>query len=334
MEEHEFGESVLFLENRTGSAPLVYKLLNPSKIIHTLNMDKHHSAVIKRTMEQNSLDNITLFTEAYIPEKNFYDTIIIQAPRDMEHELLQDLIQNSYLHLNKNGRLLILHQGKIEFITTQLKSLFGGYTNLMDKKQVQIEIAKKKEGSPKLKSFSAEFDLTRHLKEPIHLISIPGVFAHRRVDQGAQAIIEVATVLPGQKILDMGCGCGSIGIALSKDTPDIEVHFVDSSARAIYTTQQNCQNIKMKNFHLYLSDIGLDKENYFDIFTGNPPYFSDYKIAELFLENAYRNLKINGVAYIVAKSIGWHEDHMNEMFGNCEVIARRGYKVAKSIKRR
>jgi 16S rRNA (guanine1207-N2)-methyltransferase len=285
-------------------------------------------------MEQNNLNNITLFTEAYIPEKNYYDTIIIQAPRDMDHELLQDLIQNSYLHLNKNGRVLILHQGKLEFITGQLKSLFGGYTNLMDKKQVQIEIAKKKEGAPKLKSFSAEFKLTRHLKEPITLTSIPGVFAHRRVDQGAQALIENVEILPGQKILDMGCGCGSIGIAISKDISGTEVHFVDSSARAIFSTEQNCQSIGLKNYHLHSSDIGIIKENYFDIFNGNQPYFSDYKIAEMFLESANRSLKINGIAYIVAKSIGWHQDHMKEMFGNCEILARRGYKIAKSTKTR
>lgn len=306
----------------------------PKTKVHTLNLDKHHTAVIKRTMEQNNLDILTLFTEAYIPKENFYESIILQAPKDMEHELLQDLIQNCYLHLQKNGRLFIFHQGKIEFITNQLTALFGGYTNLLDKKQVQIEIAKKKESTPKLKSFSAEFELTRHLKEPITLTSIPGVFAHRRVDQGAQAIIEAVAVLSGQKILDMGCGCGSIGIALAKDTADIEVHFVDSSARAIYSTEQNCQKVGMKNYQTHLSDIGISKKNYFDIFTGNPPYFSDFKIAQLFLDTAYQCLKINGIAYMVAKSIGWHEDHMKELFGNCEVTARRGYKIAKSIKTR
>ena len=333
MEDQHLGQTVLFIENRTGSAPLVYQLLNHESKVHTLNLDKHHSAVIRRTMDQNNLDNITLYTEAYIPENNVYDTIVIQAPKDMEYELLQDLIQNSYQHLTKGGKILILHQGKIQFILTQLKNLFGGYTNLLDGKHVQIELAKKKDDEIKEKSFSAEFTLTRHLKDPIILTSIPGVFAHRRVDQGAQSLIEVVEILPGQKILDMGCGCGSIGIALAKDDPNSEVHFVDSSTRAIFSTQQNCQKLGMKNCYFHLSDIGIDKIDYFDIFTGNPPYFSDYKIAQMFLDNAYQSLKINGVAYMVAKSINWHEENMTKTFGNCEIISRRGYKIAKSIKR-
>jgi len=331
-EEHNFGQKVLFIENRTGAAPLIYQQLYPESTVHTLNLDKHHSSVIHRTMTQNNLDNITIFTEAYIPEHNFYETIVIQAPKDMEGELLQDLIQNCYQHLNKNGRLLILHQGKIQSIKNHLKSLFDGFTNLLDKKQVQIEIAKKKSNKEKQKVFHAEFTLTRHLKDSISLTSIPGVFAHRRVDQGAQALIEVVEVLPNQKILDMGCGCGSIGIALAKDIPGVEVYFVDSSARAIYSTDLNCKKMGIEKYKTVLSDTGIVLENYFDIYTGNPPYFSDFKITQLFLDNAFRSLKLNGVAYIVAKSITWHEENMKLIFGNCEIITRRGYKIAKSIK--
>lgn len=331
-EEHNLGQKVLFIENRTGAAPLVYQQLFPDSIVHTLNLDKHHSSVINRTMNQNNLNCLTIFTEAYIPNQNYYETIVIQAPKDMEGELLQDLIQNSYQQLNKNGRLLILHQGKIQSIKNLLKNLFDGFTNLLDKKQAQIEIAKKKDNVDKQKSYSAEFTLTRHLKEAITLSSIPGVFAHRRVDQGAQALIEVVEVLPNQKILDMGCGCGSIGIALAKDTPNVEVHFVDSSARAIYSTDLNCKKMKIENYKTILSDTGIVLENYFDIYTGNPPYFSDFKIAQLFLDNAFKSLKLNGMAFIVAKSIAWHEENMKLTFGNCEVITRRGYKIAKSIK--
>lgn len=331
-EENKLGQKVLFIENRTGAAPLVYQQLFPDSIVHTLNLDKHHSAVINRTMSQNNLNCLTIFTEAYIPNQNFYETIVIQAPKDMEGELLQDLIQNSYQQLNKNGRLLILHQGKIQSIKNLLNSLFDGFTNLLDKKQAQIEIAKKKDNIDKQKSYSAEFTLTRHLKEAITLSSIPGVFAHRRVDQGAQALIEVVEVLPNQKILDMGCGCGSIGIALAKDTPNVEVHFVDSSARAIYSTELNCKKMGIENYKTILSDTGIVLENYFDIYTGNPPYFSDFKIAQLFLDNAFKSLKLNGVAFIVAKSIAWHEENMKLIFGNCEIITRRGYKIAKSIK--
>lgn len=330
--QHDFGNKVLFIENRTGAAPLAYKQLNLSSEVTTFNLDIHHSYVIQRTIDENKMEGVTVLTGAYLPADKFFESIFLQAPHDMETELLQDLIQNASLQLVKGGRLILLHQGKSEFIIKQLKALFGGYTNLLDKKKTSIEIAKKQDEKVKLKSFLAEFEVHRLGKEPLVLWSIPGVFAHRRVDGGAQAMIDLVQIAEGQKLLDMGCGCGSIGITVSKDVANTEIHFVDSSARAIYITQKNCERNGLTNIQTHLSHTGVTHSNYFDIFIGNPPYFSDFKIAELFLETAWQALKKGGIAYVVAKTIDWHEEFLKQKFGNCEVIARRGYKIAKAVK--
>lgn len=48
------------------------------------------------------------------------------------------------------------------------------------------------------------------------------------------------------------------------------------------------------------ADTGTAERGY-DMFVGNPPYYSDYRIAEVFIEQAYQSLKVDGVALFVTK---------------------------------
>ena len=69
----------------------------------------------------------------------------------------------------------------------------------------------------------------------------------------------------------------------------------------------------------------------FDVFVGNPPYYSDYRIAEVFLETAVRALKPGGVCYQVVKNAAGLEPVQRRYFPDVEVIRRRNYCVLKSV---
>ena len=70
----------------------------------------------------------------------------------------------------------------------------------------------------------------------------------------------------------------------------------------------------------------------FDVFVGNPPYYSDYRIADIFLETAQRALKYGGVCYTVCKNADGLEPVQRRYFPEVEIIRRRGYAVLKSVK--
>ena len=158
------------------------------------------------------------------------------------------------------------------------------------------------------------------------------MFAHRRVDPGAQALAEVAASKPGDTILDLGCGCGSIGISLAVNQPTAEVVFVDSHARATAITAENCKANGLTRFTVVLSDEAVPDEDRFTLFVGNPPYYSHDKISDFFIRTAFRALKPGGRAYIVAKNAVRNTELMKSLFGNAEVIHRRGYQITKSVK--
>lgn len=171
-------------------------------------------------------------------------------------------------------------------------------------------------------------------KKPVRLLTIPGVFSHREVDQGALALAEVAgsESQKGDAVLDMGCGCGAIGISIAVNQDVSRICFVDSNSRAVYITEKNCQLNGLERYEVMMSDTGIEEECGFTLFTGNPPYFSHYKISELFISTAYKALKPGGRAFVVAKTATWHQKFMREIFGNAELINRRGYQIIKSVK--
>ena len=166
----------------------------------------------------------------------------------------------------------------------------------------------------------------------VTLVTRPGVFAHRRVDEGAQALAEVALTKPGDRILDMGCGCGSIGISLAANQAGTTAVFVDSHTRAVQCTESNCKANGLVQYRVDLSDKGLEEDNAFTLVVGNPPYYSKNRIADLFVQTAYRCLKSGGRAYLVAKNATHISEVMQETFGNVESLHRRNYQIARAVK--
>ena len=130
----------------------------------------------------------------------------------------------------------------------------------------------------------------------------------------------------------MGCGCGLVGFLVKSAIPGASLVMVDSHSRAIAAAEENSKLLGM-DAEFVLSDDGTDRKG-IDVFVGNPPYYSEYRIADLFLETAQRALKPGGVCYTVCKNAAGLEPVQRRRFGNVEVIPRRGYAVLKSIAQR
>jgi 16S rRNA (guanine1207-N2)-methyltransferase len=71
----------------------------------------------------------------------------------------------------------------------------------------------------------------------------------------------------------------------------------------------------------------------FDLVLGNPPYYSDYRIAEVFLQGARRALKPGGKVMIVAKSHAWFETQMPELFDAVALHPHKQYTVVEATQR-
>ena len=210
-------------------------------------------------------------------------------------------------------------------------------------------INKIKDDPKRVRSFKAEWPASVPGGEKLMFTSYPGCFCHRRLDEGGLALAEVVSreVLnteaqrhreEGLGVLDMGCGCGLVGFLIANRISSLfplpsSLVLVDSHSRAVEAAMENAAKFGIPA-EVILSDNGTPArmDGTFDVFVGNPPYYSDYRIAEVFLETAKRALKPGGTCYTVVKNAAGLKPVQERFFPSVAVIARRGYSVLKSVK--
>lgn len=192
----------------------------------------------------------------------------------------------------------------------------------------------------RVRDFSAKWKTSVPGIDPIELTSVPGCFCHRRPDDGGLALAEVVSrelaALESRpdtiNVLDMGCGCGLVGFLVASAVKNVNLVMVDSHSRAVEAATINSKNLGIPA-EVILADNGTPErmDGTFDVFVGNPPYYSDYRIAEVFLETAKRALKPGGLCYTVVKNDAGLRPVQERFFPSVEVVRRRGYCVLKSV---
>lgn len=325
--------TLLVLGNRTGVLGMIASRVHEGLKVVASSLDLFHHHAIERNLARNPFTSVTARCEPDIPERSHFDAVYIQISKgSMSDELILDQLQQAHLSLKPGGQCLVTAEEDIPWLMEHMKKSFGSCSLRGTDASSTLLISRKKKDLKKIREFRTEFTMTVPNGRGARLITRPGVFAHRRVDEGAQALAETAATQPGDIILDMGCGCGSIGISLAVNQPTAEVVFIDAHSRATDVTTENCKANGLTRFKVILSDEGLAEENHFSLFVGNPPYYSHDKISDFFIRTAFRTLRTGGRAYIVAKNAARNTELMKSLFGNAEIMHRRGYQITRSVK--
>ena len=119
-----------------------------------------------------------------------------------------------------------------------------------------------------------------------------------------------------------------LGLQLLNVPNLITVLAIDSHVRAVESTQQTASLNDADNVTVLLESSGrLPQTDHCDLFLCNPPYYSDYRISELFLETAAEALRPGGFVHVVTKLTDWHENRMIEYFANAAVHRFGDYDV-------
>ena len=362
--------NLLVAGNRTGVTAMFARRLFPECRVTSHAFDLHHVRAIARNLAANGYasrffadegvrvfdaecleqgdgaDAVRLACTAYLPpaeDATGYDAaVLLYTPGLMTAELLLDQLEDIHARLAPGGRLLLVAETPQDALLKQLKAMYAHFTLLVSssKRSPLCVLCEKRGELAKPRDFHASFTTSvPGQAEPLMLISLPGVFCHRRADAGGLALAEVATDLlknqgdaPRVKnLLDMGCGCGLVGLLIAANVPVGHLAFLDSHARALKAAKRNAAALGVTNVSFTLSDNGAPQRGY-DLFVGNPPYYSEYRIADIFLEGAHGALRRGGSCLTVAKAAGALARRQEEVFGNVLSIPRRGYTVLKSTR--
>lgn len=160
------------------------------------------------------------------------------------------------------------------------------------------------------------------------------LFSPNGIDKGTLAMISEIEVQAGQKILDLGCGYGVIGIYAAHFSGVENVTMVDINPLAVKVAKENAVRNDLGAINILQSD-GFHNmiEQDFDLILSNPPYHANFDVPKNFIEGGFRHLKYGGRMVMVTKRYQWYKNKMESVFGGVKVVEKNGYYIFISEKR-
>lgn len=159
--------------------------------------------------------------------------------------------------------------------------------------------------------------------EDFSFITDNGVFSKKGLDFGTRTLLENLDYKNiNGKILDFGCGYGSIGIIVSKFT-GLEVDMLDINKRSIELAKENSKLNKVKT-NIFESNIYENVQDKYDYIISNPPIRAGNEILYKILFEAKDHLNDNGKLIIVVNKDQGAKSLMEKLkkFYNVNLIAK------------
>jgi 16S rRNA G1207 methylase RsmC len=267
------------------------------------------------------------------PPADERDLVAWAFSRQGDGELTREVLQTGHERLAIGGRLIAaIDNPRDQWLHEQLQAMFSKVTRRPSDTGV-VYLATKTAPLRKLKKYTAEFAF-RDGERLIHLRTRPGVFSHRQLDGGARALIKTMRVQPAMQVLDLGCGSGAVGIAAALRADAVRVVAIDSNPRAVECAMWAAERNAVGNFSASLDCDGNSiAGGSYDLVLANPPYYSDFRIAQLFVKIAVCALRKNGWLLIVTKTPQWYVEHLPEEFNEVMTQPAGNYVVVTTRRR-
>ena len=162
----------------------------------------------------------------------------------------------------------------------------------------------------------------------------PSIFSPNGIDSGTLAMLSAADFLPNDKVLDMGCGYGVVGILAAKLIGAGNVTMCDISESAVRQAKINAELNGVPDINIKISDgFSNIPDNGFTLILSNPPYHTDFSVPKHFIEVGFKKLAVGGKMVMVTKRLDWYKNKLASVFGGVRVLEIDGYYVFISEKR-
>lgn len=155
-----------------------------------------------------------------------------------------------------------------------------------------------------------------------------GLFSPDRIDKGTLAMLSVAEFSAEDKILDLGCGYGVVGIAAARAVGSQNVVMSDVNEKAVKLSRENAVLNEVGDVKIVLSDgFNAVSDKDFTLILSNPPYHADFSVPKHFIEKGFNRLKQGGRMFMVTKRREWYKNKFIGIFGGVRVHEIDGYYV-------
>jgi len=256
------------------------------------------------------------------------DCVLIKVPKTLAMLEYQLYALRGLLHHDTRiiaaGMARHIHSSTLELF----ESIIGPTTTTRAVKKSRLVLVQRdhslNEGQSQYpNSFELEVDRS------YQIINHAGVFSRERLDSGSRLLLEnMAVGEQYNRIVDLGCGNGVLGLIAAALNPESTLLFCDESHMAIASASENFQNAhagtREAEFRVGNCLQGVDSDSR-DLVVSNPPFHLQHSIGDAIawqmFKDSRRVLVSGGELRIVGnRHLGYHAK-LKKLFGNCTTVA-------------
>jgi 23S rRNA (guanine1835-N2)-methyltransferase len=290
-------------------------------------------AAAGENLKRNHLDPASVSPQtSFDPLPERIDVVVMKVPKTLA--LLEDQLHRIAPHLHDKTIFLAGAMTKhIHLSTLDLfKKLVGPTRTSLAEQKARLIFC---EPDPNLQRPPNPWPITHTLSPGNEVvISHAGVFAGERLDTGTRLLMENLPRRSGpQRIVDLGCGNGILGLKAAIQNPKAEVTFVDESygavLSAVTTFRANLGAERPAHFFvgngLFDLAFGARVTVGFDLVLNNPPFHENHAISDatawqMFVESRDA-LRSGGELWVVGNRHLDYPAKLKRLFGNCDIVA-------------
>ncbi|MFW2421076.1 MAG: methyltransferase [Porticoccaceae bacterium] len=277
-----------------------------------------------------------------------FDCALLRLPK--ERPLCHHLINQLFDTLQPDATVWFCGAKNDGIKTTFNRAVerFGGATAVVSKLKKHGSLylgAVRKDNSAGSVLDDQDYPQLRSLAADPHWQSKPGIFGWQKIDRGSelllqnwQRLISEGQLAAPERLLDLGCGYGYLGISagawLAEREHSCELILTDNSATALLAARANLDRLPdllREPSQLLAADSGRDIEGRFELILCNPPFhqgFSvDGRLTEKFIAATRRLLKPGGAALFVVNEFIPLERAAEQQLWVCEIERREGFRI-------
>src|SRR5512140_2398425 len=121
----------------------------------------------------------------------------------------------------------------------------------------------------------------------------PGVFSPESIDAGTLAMLSVAEFRPEDKVLDLGCGYGAVGLLAARLIGPETVVLIAHDEEAVALATRNAALNRVAAVKVLRSDGFRDlSDTGFTMILCNPPYHVDFAVPKSFIMKRVNRLTL------------------------------------------
>lgn len=251
-----------------------------------------------------------------------FDFVLIQIPKNMS--FFEDELCHLTHHLKASSKIIcasmVKHLSPTSF--DLLQKYIGATTTSLAQKKARLIFAdfqKVPVGSPyplkvKLDTFEAQF------------VNHSNLFSREKLDIGTRFFLEHIPSGSYERILDLGCANGVVGIKAKMINPRSEIVFSDDSAMAIESAKINYETMigSGGDFH-WTNCFEHQPKNSIDLVLCNPPFHQQTTVGDFIawqmFQDAFEVLKPSGVLRVIGNSHLAYNLKLKKLFGNSKMVA-------------